>query len=80
MSFGGGSSTDQSPRDIGGYPHSGQGDPSGITAKVIASRLATQKAKRSSGLDGVKSLAYYPTMDDTNDNERGRGFGGVKMP
>jgi hypothetical protein len=49
ISYGGGSSTDQT-NDIGGYPHSGQGNPSGYPAKEISTMLQKQRA---SGLGGV---------------------------
>src|ERR1700689_1347185 len=49
-SYGGGSSTDQADRDIGGYPHSGQGNPSGFGSKEISTMLQKQRA---SGLGGV---------------------------
>jgi hypothetical protein len=50
VSYGGGSSTDQTDRDIGGYPHSGQGNPSGFGSKEISTMLQKQRA---SGLGGV---------------------------
>lgn len=84
-SYGGGSSTDQAERDIGGYPHSGQGDPSGITAKNIATMLQKSKQNGLSGLrkrDGKDPHAIdqyaLRTQDDVGQVEPGKGFGGIK--
>lgn len=86
ISYGGGSPTGDAPdhflkatEGMGGYPHSGQGLPSGVTGLDLVQMLRAQKAKSNAqnlaprtsqptGLDAVGAPADFPGVVLPNPN------------
>lgn len=82
-----GASTGDQSNSIGGYPHSGQGDPSGIGPKQQVQMLQAQRAKSTHGLGGIgrrppEQLDNYGERaipgSAQKTTEPGAGFGGLK--